>query len=850
MRAKRLIHTLALLLLRNGRQRAAYLKRHHVLGAIGENCYWGPAFVPVYPELVKLHDNIVVHGKARLVPHDMINVFLKRAVPGKDFGPDERIGCIEIMDNVYIATGCRILPNVRIGRNCVISAGSVVSQDVPENSVVAGNPARVIGRFDMFVASRLMNKEHVYDFKNQSLPPEIAAAEWDLFMKSRQIHSQQTHPQPLPVREGSGFRQGEDSIAGLSTPLPHREGQGVGLQGCSSKIVEVLSANVSGIDFENEKHLVTNGIFDSLSLITVVSLLEETFGCKIPLEKVNADNFDSTSRMAAMMQELQAPPSPPEGGTIECSSKFKTIEAPSGAVGGASPLRDLGNPIPFDEAETWKPIVQRILENALKNPDDMALIEADGRATTYRELASMIYSISVWLRGKGVKQGDHVVVQASHEVSCPACWYAVHLAGAAVVPVEKTAPEARILEIAAATDAFFVIAKHSSPSLSNIQTDKRPTWATYDQLYAIEHNHEFTADTRLEYPDVSLTCDIVFTTGTTGKSKGVMLTHRQESLYSSIEAKAYGLKRNTRFLVAAPLNHVGGIRSTHFPLANGCCAVYMEGMSDLVKLFDVIERHRVSALFLPPASIRIIINRTGDRFSRFKHQIDFVSTGSSPLFASDCDGLRKLLPYSRLYNTYQATEIPGGTSYDYNKENFRPNCIGKPVSNMEIALLTDDGRLIKEADIEGQICAKSEMVMKGYYNEPELTRSVFRDGWFVTSDIGRFDSDGYLYYIGRKDDVINLGGYKIAPTDVENVALQSGLVQDCICIEDADDYGVPYIKLLVVVADKSGFEAKALSAFLSDKLEKYKIPRTIEVVDALKKTFNGKTDRKAYRKNS
>lgn len=167
---------------------------------------------------------------------------------------------------------------------------------------------------------------------------------------------------------------------------------------------------------------------------------------------------------------------------------------------------------------------------------------------------------------------------------------------------------------------------------------------------------------------------------------------------------------------------------------------------------------------------------------------------------------------------------------------------------VDISLLTEDGRFTKEAGIEGLICVKSEMVMKGYYNEPELTRQVMKDGWFVSSDIGRFDEDGYLYYMGRKDDVINLGGYKIAPTDVENIALQSGLVHECLCIEDCDEYGIPFIKLLVVVADKSKFDPKALNAFLSDKLEKYKIPRTIEAVPALMKTFNGKTDRKAYRK--
>lgn len=806
MKTKRLIHSIALKFLRSGKKRAAYLKKHHVLGGIGENCYFGPSRVPLYPELIKLHNNVIVHGKTMIVPHDMVNVFLKRAVPGEDFGSNERLGCIEIMDNVYIAADTRINPNVKINKNCIISAGSVVTQDIPENSVVAGNPAKVIGRFDMFVASRLMNKAHSYHFKNQLLPPEIAAAEWDFFVKSRQ----DTALQDTSVSENVDTM---DSGVGDEVNVSVRE-----------KIIKVLSANISGIDFEKENQLVTKGICDSLSLITVVSLLEEAFSCKIPFEKVNADNFNSIDRMALLMQEMQT--------HDQAAQPLESVEA-------TTSFKGLGAPIPYDEAETWKPIVQRILEHAVKVPNDIAVI-ANDHETTYREFADTIYSISVWLKTKGVKQGDHVVVQASHEVTCPACWYAIHLVGAAVVPVEKTAPESRILEIATATDSSFVIAKKAASSSS-------VSWSTYDDIYAIEHKYEFTADTAIKYPDVNLVCDIVFTTGTTGKSKGVVLTHRQQSLCTAVATDTYALKKNSRFLVAAPLNHVGGIRSTNFQLANGCCVVFMEGMGDLLNLFAIIERHHVTSLFLPPASIRIIINRTGNRFSMFKHQIDFVLTSSAPLFASDSHGIRELLPYSRLYNTFQATEIPGGTAYDYNKEEFRPNCIGKPVRTMDFAILTEDGQFTKEAGIEGQICAKGELVMKGYYNEPELTRSVFKDGYFVSSDIGVFDQEGYLYYIGRKDDVINLGGYKIAPTDVENLALQSGLVQECLCIEDHDEYNVPYLKLLVVVEDKSKFDPVALNAFLSDKLEKYKIPRVIDVVDALIKTFNGKTDRKAYR---
>ena len=113
--------------------------------------------------------------------HDMLNRFLAKCYPEKDFGHLERIGCIEVMDNVYVAINAQIMPNVRIGKNCLITGGSVVTSDIPENSIATGNPAKVVGRFDMFAALRAMRKGQTKAFKNQELPQELIEAEWERF---------------------------------------------------------------------------------------------------------------------------------------------------------------------------------------------------------------------------------------------------------------------------------------------------------------------------------------------------------------------------------------------------------------------------------------------------------------------------------------------------------------------------------------------------------------------------------------------------------------------------------------------------------------------------------------------
>ena len=186
MRKERLIHSLRLLTTRSIRKRTQYVKENNILGGIGENCVWGPWLVPLYPELIKLHDNVRVHKTAKIVTHDVVNGFLKNCRPDFDFGHEERLGCVELMDNVYVAMNVTIMPDVRVGKNSIITAGSVVTSDIPENSIASGNPAKVVGRFDMYMAFRRMSKGQNVEFKNQELPRELAETQWEKFEKKRQ----------------------------------------------------------------------------------------------------------------------------------------------------------------------------------------------------------------------------------------------------------------------------------------------------------------------------------------------------------------------------------------------------------------------------------------------------------------------------------------------------------------------------------------------------------------------------------------------------------------------------------------------------------------------------------------
>lgn len=185
MKAKRMYHSLRLLMIRGGARKAAYLKKHNILGSIGDNCKWGPWLIPLYPELIRLGNNVHVHKTAKIVTHDMLNRYLKICRPDDDFGHGEKLGCVELCDNVYISMNVTVMPDVRINKNCIISAGSVVTSDIPENSLASGIPAKPTGRFDMFLALRKMSRGQAVKVKNQQLEPAIAEEVWSRFNKRR-----------------------------------------------------------------------------------------------------------------------------------------------------------------------------------------------------------------------------------------------------------------------------------------------------------------------------------------------------------------------------------------------------------------------------------------------------------------------------------------------------------------------------------------------------------------------------------------------------------------------------------------------------------------------------------------
>lgn len=481
-------------------------------------------------------------------------------------------------------------------------------------------------------------------------------------------------------------------------------------------------------------------------------------------------------------------------------------------------------------------VVEYVANWANKRTNNKAIISRDGELS-YGDLYKKAVRYASYLADKGISKGDVVILRASQDIEFAIIYLGIHSSGGVVCSLENSISADALLKICHQVGGKHIIADDVCDEAINIIYRTRSLaesdCANWDSLV-------------VRLPQKEDLADLLFTTGTTGASKGVMLSH--DALVATAENLIYGCKYlpDTVIITPGPLNHANAIRKMFTSFVNGSTVYVLNGMKNLKNFYDAIENSEGTvACCLPPAMIRNLFKLTGDKLGEYKDKIDFIESATSPLPEADKEHLISLLPNTRLYNNYGSSEAASVCILEYSRFQHEADCIGEPMPNSEVFIVDDDKKRIKSSkDNPGLIACSGRVVMNGYLGEEELTKEVLVNGVVYTNDIG-YEKDGFLYIVGRRGDVINLGGFKIAPTEVESVALYYPGVQDCIMIPVKDGETVVSTKILLV-ADESKFDKKDFINFMSGRLEQYKVPRQIKFIDSVKKTFNGKVDRKAY----
>lgn len=489
-----------------------------------------------------------------------------------------------------------------------------------------------------------------------------------------------------------------------------------------------------------------------------------------------------------------------------------------------------------------KSIVERVKIHASERRDKPAVITAQ-RTVRYGELYEAVKGYAKYLMASGLKKGDIVLLRASQTAEFVVIYLAVHHAGGVVASLEKTISDKAMIEVAEQLQAKIILRDNADLQYHAIYLPRSRIFET-----AMEHLDD---PWELSLPNLEDSADILFTTGTTGRSKGVELSHK--ALAATVENLIFGCEyqKDTVMLIPGPLNHANAIRKLFTSLANGSAAYPLNGMTDIKAFYQAIEtgaRLGRVACCLPPAAIRMLFRLTGDKLGEYANVIDFIETATAPLPEPDKLRLCSLLPHTRLYNNYGSSESASVCIYDYNRFPNRENCVGRVMPNAKIVIVDDDRREMQSSkDNVGLIACIGDVNMKGYVNDPVMTRRTLTGSTVFTNDVGYIGEDGFVYVTGRQDDVINVGGLKVAPSEVESAALSYPAIQDCVCIAVDDSITTNALKLLVVLRGDEELDKKGIRNCLREKLEAYKVPALYEKVERIERTYNGKLNRKFYR---
>lgn len=481
-------------------------------------------------------------------------------------------------------------------------------------------------------------------------------------------------------------------------------------------------------------------------------------------------------------------------------------------------------------------IALQIQHFAKETPEQLAIIAQDIKCD-YASLAKYNRQVAAYLASKGIKAGDRLVVEADHTLEYVYFWYGIQLLGATFVPVEKNTPSKRIIEIAKELDASVTVSLTA-------REDLKDGWALSDIMPEILAGDDSFVP---EIPADNSLAEILFTTGTTGKSKGVMVSYGNQVNIALAGIETTNIKSDNVWLIPTPMNHAAALRKVHIAMAVGSTTVLLEGFRNFKQYFKTIEDYGVTSLYLPPSAIHLMLAFASKNFAELNGKIRFVYSSSTAYPETDKEKMRKLMPDTYMYNCFGCSEagvvctdefcVSGGSEYT--------GSVGKPNSYSEIVLLDEEGNEMTDATAQNPgLCAiRSKSVMQGYWNEPDQTAKALKNGMLVMSDLCYFAPNGELLLVGRANDTINLGGLKVAPAEVEDVVLRVPCVDECLMIPTVKANNTA-LKLLVVVKEGMELDEAAIRAMIAENLEPYKIPKQIVAVDEIIKTFNGKIDRK------
>ena len=483
--------------------------------------------------------------------------------------------------------------------------------------------------------------------------------------------------------------------------------------------------------------------------------------------------------------------------------------------------------------------------------DRTAFVVVDVGAMTFAEWDGAANALARRLLEAGLEPGGRVGIhlQPEHALRWLVSYSAAHRAGGVAVPMNPRLAPAEVAHVLAHSGAgavvsagdlvapdlesgggnlaFLIDAGAEGPDASSPPGATAPVLAWDDAVTGDRSPFQAPRDG----DDLA---DILYTSGTTGRPKGVAVRHSNGSMVGAVEPNWTG----GGWVHSSPMFTFAGISLVYTPMKFGLQVVYLPRF-DADRWLRVVEEERPVSVFLVPAMAHLLIDHP--RFDEADlSSVQLCSVGSAPLAPYVVERLQAKMPDALVSNNYGMTEA--GTAYCIRPQGEavkRPGSVGQIVPPAVVNIVGEDGALLP-ADEVGEVRLQVPGRSREYYNDPEATAETWRDGWLITGDLGKLDADGYLYIVGRSKDVIIRGGNNVHASDVEHALVQHEAIKEVAVVGGPHPVLGEDVVAFVVLQPELTATADELRQFGLSQLADYKVPRQFVFVDALPRNPTGK----------
>lgn len=493
-------------------------------------------------------------------------------------------------------------------------------------------------------------------------------------------------------------------------------------------------------------------------------------------------------------------------------------------------------------------LVHALQASVARAPDAEAIIAGE-RRVRYGELWHQVDRVATFLRDRGLSAGERVALWLENSAEYVAAYYGALAAGGVVVPLNTGAKAHDIRNWLAHAEAAWLIGDARHPEWGAVRAATPPTVSVltvgaasdgngyaWDDALGVSGTNDWA---RIEPTALAA---ILYTSGTTGQPKGIMLSHRNLT-HNVASILAYlELQASDRALNVLPFFYSYGNSVLHTHLAVGGSLVLENSLAYPHRILERMVAERATGFSGVPSTYALLLSRVKLEDYDLRG-VRYLTQAGGAMAPALIARVTERLPHARFFVMYGQTEATARLSY------LPPSALHAKLGSVGIAIpgvtleIRDENGLPVPPGTVGEIWAKGDNIMLGYWRDADTTAAVLRDGWLRTGDLAYADADGYLFIQGRRSDMIKSGAHRINPKDVEEAIAEIDGVAEVAVIGVDDPILGQVIKAVVVMVPGGVPDAMAIKAHCRIRLANYKIPKFIEFVPALPKTASGKIKR-------